>query len=120
MNQRDSREMFTEGGEDNFGAEMRRKDVALDEIKEEILRHHGHGMDAATKASKAETLEKVAGTRSWAKLESMRLPDVQATRNALWKLTRGHEYGAEPIQAEQPTPPETVDGDDKIPHEAAA
>lgn len=116
MNQRDSRERFTESGQDNFGAEMRRKEVALDEIKEEILRHHGHGMDAATKAAKAETLDKVSGTRSWAKLESMRLPDVQMARNALWKLTRGHEYGAEPIQAEQPKP-ETIDDDDKIPHE---
>lgn len=120
LNQRDSREMFTEGGEDNFGAEMRRKDVALDEIKEEILRHHGHGMDAATKAAKAETLEKVAGTRSWAKLESMRLPDVQTARNALWKMTRGHEYGSEPIQAEKPKPAETIDDDDKIPHESTA
>jgi len=120
MNQRDSRDRFTETGQDTFGAEMRRKDVALDEIKEEILRHHGHGMDAATKAAKAETLEKVAGTRSWAKLESMRLPDVQLARNALWLITRGHEYGSEPIEAEQPKPAETVDDDDKIPHETAA
>jgi hypothetical protein len=120
MNQRDSRERFTESGQDNFGAEMRRKDVALDEIKEEILRHHGHGMDAATKAAKAETLEKVAGTRSWAKLESLRLPDVQAARNALWLLTRGHEYGVEPIQAEQPKPDEKIDGDESIPHDSPA
>lgn len=115
MNQRDSREMFTEGGEDNFGADMRRKEVALDEIKEELLRHHGHGMDVATKAAKAETLDKVAGTRSWAKLESMRLPDVQAVRSALWKLTRGHDYGVEPPAPEKAA--EVFDEDDKIPHE---
>lgn len=115
MNQRDSREVFTEGGEDNFGADMRRKEVALDEIKEEILKHHGHGMDVATKAAKAETLDKVAGTRSWAKLESMRLPDIQAVRSALWKLTRGHDYGVEPPAPEKPA--DVIDEDDKIPHE---
>src|SRR5690606_25556800 len=78
MNQRDSREVFTETGEDNWGAELRRKEVALDEIKEEILRHLGHGMDAGTKAAKSQLLEDIAGTRSWAKLESMRLDAVQA------------------------------------------
>lgn len=114
MNKRDSREMFSETGEDNFGAEMRRKDVALDEIKEELLRHHGHGMDAATKASKAETIEKISGSRSWVKLESLRLPDVQAARNALWRLTRGHDYGA------QPAPVESLGTDAEIPHDALA
>jgi hypothetical protein len=109
MNRRDSREMFTEGGEDNFAADMRRKEVALDEIKEEMLRHHGHGMDAGTKAAKAETLDKVAGTRSWAKLESFRLTQVQEIRNTLWKLTRGHGYG------EQPPSTEVIDEGDKIP-----
>lgn len=112
MNQRDSREMFSEGGDDTFAADMRRKEVALDEIKEELLRHHGHGMDVATKAAKAETLDKVAGTRSWAKLESMRLPDVQSVRSALWKLTRGHDYGVNP-----PPPEEVIDEGEKIPHE---
>lgn len=117
MRDRDSQDVFTETGEDNFAAEMRRKDVALDEIKEEILRHHGHGMDAGTKAAKAETLEKVAGTRSWEKLASMRLPEVQTARNALWKLTRGHEYGSVPVSNE-PTQ-ESIDESDKIPHEPA-
>lgn len=76
--------------------------VALDEIKEEMLKHHGHGMDAGTKAAKAETLEKITrcvipeGTRSWARLESFRPEEVLSVRNELWKLTRGHEYGVQP------------------------
>lgn len=116
MNTRDSREMFTETGEDNFGAEIRRKSVALDEIKEEILKYLGHGMDASTKAAKAKLLEEVSGTRSWEKLESMRLPEVQSVRNALWLKTRGHGYGEEPIEATMlPAEPEKFDGDDKIP-----
>jgi hypothetical protein len=80
--------------------------VALDEIREEMLRHHGHGMDAGTKAGKAETLEKITkcvmpeGTRSWARVESFRLDDVLKVRGELWKLTRGHRYGELPPAAE--------------------
>lgn len=93
---RDSREIFTDAGEDNFAADVRRRDIALDEIREEMLRHHGHGMDAGTKAAKAETLEKISGTRSWECLSAMKLADVQRIRNELWKLTRGHGYGEQP------------------------
>lgn len=93
MTTRDSREVFTEAGEDNWGAELRRKEIALDEIKEEILRHLGHGMDAATKAAKSQLLEEIAGTRSWNKLESMKLSQVQEIRNKLWTKSRGHAYG---------------------------
>jgi hypothetical protein len=96
-------------GENYDGYDRRQKaEVALDEIKEEILRHHGHGMDASTKAAKSETLEKITrtvfdgGTRSWARLESFRLDDVLAVRNELWTLTRGHGYG------ETPAPPNDV------------
>lgn len=118
MNKRDSREMFNEAGEDNFGAELRRKEIALEEIKEELLRHHGHGMDVATKSAKAETLEKVSGTRAWAKLESMRLPDIHRARNTLWLLTRGHDYGFQlPID---PPKAEVIDEGDKIPFDTPA
>lgn len=107
MRGRDSREVFTDAGEDNFAAEMRRRDIALDEIREEMLRHHGHGQDAGTKAAKAETLEKIAGTRSWERISAMRLPEVQRIRNELWKLTRGHGYG------ETPPPPVANDAEGK-------
>jgi hypothetical protein len=108
MQQRDSRERFTETGEDTWGAELRRKEVALDEIKEEILRHLGHGMDAGTKAAKSQLLEDIAGTRSWAKLESMKFHDIQRIRNDLWTKTRGHGYGEQP-----PAEPEKLS--DEIP-----
>jgi hypothetical protein len=116
MKERDSREVFNDAGEDNAAAEMRRRDIALDEIKEELQRHHGHGMDQATKAAKAATLEAVSGTRAWAKLESMRLAEVQQARNSLWMLTRGHEYGSEPIIPEGPKPEDVID-EGEIPHE---
>jgi len=102
MRQRDSRELFNEDGEDNQGAELRRRDVALDEIREEMLRHCGHGQDAGTKAAKSQLLEDVAGTRSWEKLASMRLNEVQRVRNVLWNKTRGHDYGATPASPTTP------------------
>jgi hypothetical protein len=109
---RDSRERFTETGEDTWGGELRRKEVALDEIKEEILRHLGHGMDAGTKAAKSQLLEDIAGTRSWAKLESMKLADIQLIRNKLWVKSRGHEYGVQPPDNSAPISDEIPMGDE--------
>lgn len=96
MGARNSKEVFTESGEDNASAEMRRRDVALDEIKEEILKHCGQGQTAEAKAARGDFMEKVAGTRSWEKLASMRLDDVIAIRNKVWLEVRGHEYGKAP------------------------
>lgn len=90
---------------ENYDSLDRRQkiEIALDEVKEEILKHHGHGMDAGTKAAKSATLETITkgvfegGTRSWERLSSFRLDDVLKVRNELWKLTRGHEYGVQPV-----------------------
>jgi hypothetical protein len=114
MLDRDSQDRFSETGEDTWGAELRRKEVALDEIKEEILRHLGHGMDAGTKAAKSQLLEDIAGTRSWEKLGTFRLQRIQEIRNALWVKSRGHEYGQVPVPAKAEEPPL----DDVIPIEA--
>jgi hypothetical protein len=93
MNERNSKEVFTETGEDNAGAEMRRRDVALDEVREEIFKLCGQGQTAEAKAARADKLEAISGTRSWEKFASMRLEEVQKSRNKLWIESRGHEYG---------------------------
>jgi hypothetical protein len=106
MRTRDSKEVFEEVSEGNFDSDMKRKEVALDEIKEELGKHHGLGQDRETKEGKAITLEKATacvmppdGTRSWTKVESFRLPEVLRVRDELWKLTRGHRYGESPPEA---------------------
>jgi len=99
MGKRNSKDVFTETGEDNFSAELRRRDIAVDEVKEEILKHAGQGQSAEAKTARADLVEKIAGTRSWEKFAAMRLTDVQDARNKLWVITRGHEYG------KAPTPP---------------
>lgn len=96
MNLRDSKDAFPETGEDNAASEMRRRDVALDEIKEEIFKLCGQGQSVEAKTARADQLEKIADTRSWEKLASMRLTEVQQARNKLWLQSRGHEYGKAP------------------------
>lgn len=97
---RDSTALFSAGdGDSQWKYEQRQKEIALDEIREEITKHLGFGMDADTKKSKSELLEKVAGTRSWTKVESFKWAQVQEIRARLWLETRGHAYGAEPAPA---------------------
>lgn len=110
MNRRNSKDVFTETGEDNAAAEMRRRDVALDEIKEEILKVCGQGQTAEAKAARQDLLEKVSGTRSWEKLASMRVEEVQRARNALWVSSRGHEYGKQPVELALVEEPKVVNG----------
>jgi hypothetical protein len=67
MKERDSREVFNDAGEDNAAAEMRRRDIALDEIKEELQRHHGHGMDQAPRPRRQ---------RRWSRLRHSRMGEA--------------------------------------------
>lgn len=98
---RTSDAMFAHDGDDNkWRYEQRQKEIALEEIKEEINKSCGFGQDADTKKKKAETLEEIASTRAWVKVEAMRYEEVKAVRNRLWVKTRGHEYGAEPAPTE--------------------
>lgn len=86
----------------------RQKQVALDEIQAEILKVCGQGQDAATKAAKSDLLFEIAGTRSWAKLESVAPASVFSARDKIWLKSRGHVYGEAP-KAEQPANSEIID-----------
>lgn len=117
MRQRDSREVFEDVAEGNFDSDLKRKEVALDQIKEELCRHCGYGQEKETKSNKAATLEKITAwrdiaTRSWTEIESFRLPDVLKVRDELWTLTRGHKYGEQP-----PAPADTPPANDGAPAE---
>jgi hypothetical protein len=127
---RDSTALFSSGdGDSQWKYEQRQKEIALDEIKEEVTKHLGFGMDAGTKGLKAELLEKVSGTRSWARIEAMKWPQVKEIRDRLWLETRGAKYGEEQAPA-SPVPPSLaadaapatdakpaeLQGDEAIPH----
>ena len=88
-------------GKPDWRKRKERKDIALDEIKEVINKHHG-GTSQAAKEAKADLLEKHGGTRSWAKIENdFRLEDVEDLRNRLWVELEGHPYNFEPPQSEE-------------------
>lgn len=113
---RTSDHMFSPGdGDIAWRHEQKQKEIALDEIKEEINRYCGYGQDAATKAQKAELLEKAAGTRAWARVEGMKYREIVTVRDALWRVTCGHGYGEVPPSA---APAEKFD--DEIPMDAPA
>ncbi len=103
---RTSEDRFEPDGEVKWMRERRDRDIALDEIKEELVRAWPGRTDAAVKA-KADCLEAVFGTRSWEAVQSWRLADLKPARNALWMRLRGHEYGYVPEGKERaPVPSE--------------
>lgn len=107
-NNRNSDEMFRHDGDDSkWRYEQKQKEVALEEIREEINKHLGYGQDQETKKNKADFLEKVAETRAWSKVEGMKLPQVKMIRDAIWMITRGHPYGGAPL----------ADAANEIPHD---
>lgn len=111
LSQRDSTELFDEDGTDSAARYMQQKEVALDEIKEVLNKHHG-GQSKEAKDSKADLLEKHAGTRSWAKVESLGLERVVEIRSRLWEALEGHPYAfamPDPAPANDETkPPEAA------------
>lgn len=87
---------------DNFDGYDRKvkKDVALEEIAEELNKLHPGSTDAA-KVARKDLLEKVFGTRSWKAVEVMSPDAVFEGRNKIWVASRGHEYGVQPPTEEK-------------------
>ncbi len=73
----------------------RKREIALEEIQEEIVRMYP-GSSADMKQAKAALVEKLFNTRSWTAVENKPLSDLERARNTLWLESRGHEYGVRP------------------------
>lgn len=100
-NTRTSDAMFSHDGDDTkWKYEQRQKEIALEEIKEEINKHCGYGQDHETKKAKADLLEDIFGTRAWSKVEATSWKLLQMARDTLWMKTRGHPYGGSPAVTE--------------------
>lgn len=69
MDTRDSKEMFTEDGQDDWAAEQRRRTVLAEEIDGLLEKHHP-GTSGAAKKAKADLLDEIFKTRSWTKVEN--------------------------------------------------
>src|SRR5678815_1304176 len=92
---RSSADMFAHDGSTRWQYERQQKTIALDEVKEEIVKMFP-GQSAADKKSKGDALEMAFGTRSWEKVESLSLEQVKEGRNRIWIASRDHGYGLEP------------------------
>lgn len=102
---RTSDEMFADDGSTRWQHERQQKTIALDEVKEELLKMYP-GQGAADKKAKGDALEQAFGTRSWEKVESLKLDQIKVGRDRVWQMSRGHGYGEAPGEG-----PNWVQGD---------
>jgi len=84
-------EMFDDEGNSQFYRDKRNKEIALDEIIEEIKRFYP-GQDADSKKAKSDLIEEVFGSWSWKKVETMSLDAILAGRETIWLKLRGEPY----------------------------
>jgi AAA domain len=87
------------------------REIALDEIVELLNKHHG-GASKDAKDMRASLVEKHAQTRSWERVKTMTLEQVQDLRNRLWRNLEGIEYNFTPPAADFLP----LDPDDTISH----
>jgi hypothetical protein len=92
---RTSNELFSDDGATRWQHERKQRDIALAEIREEIVKMHP-GQSAADKTAKADLLEMAFGTRAWERCEAMPFEQVKKARERIWQASRGHSYGSEP------------------------
>lgn len=83
--------LFMEDGSTRWRHEQQQKEVALAEVREELVRMFP-GQTAGDKKSKGDLLEMAFGTRAWEKAESMSLDQVRIARDRIWNALRGHSY----------------------------
>lgn len=100
---RDSQDLYTEDGEDNWGHEKRQREIFCEEIQGLLLKHYP-SQSAEHKAAKADAIETVFQTRSWKKVESMRSDEIRAGYRKMKSMLEAEQ---QPPQ-DGPTPP-TVD-----------
>jgi hypothetical protein len=107
IEKRDNRELFTDDGRSKWERDQQQKEIALDEIKSLLDKHHG-GSTASAKESRAALFEEVFGTRSQARFESLGWPIIEKGRNAIWLKLEGVPYAFVPPATAPAILPETV------------
>jgi len=77
LNKRDSTEMFSGDGEENWSGEKRQRDIAGEEIKALFVRVGLDGAGAAIKTQRAQLLLETFGTGSWTNILSMQSDKIR-------------------------------------------
>jgi hypothetical protein len=74
---RSSEELFSPSGYDEVSEEKKARDIALDELKEELTKHFP-GNQSIQKKAKCDCLEALFSTRSWERVSNYhKAPDIQ-------------------------------------------
>lgn len=84
-----------DGNDTDWKHRETQREIALEEIAEELNKMHPGATEAA-KTARKEALEAFFGTRSWKSVEERKLQELQDARNAIWLKSRGHAYGVQP------------------------
>lgn len=77
MDKRDSKEMFTEDGADDWTREQRNRTIWAEEVQGLLLKAHP-SMSAEDKKGKADLLDSIFSTRSWTRVETMNSEKIKA------------------------------------------
>lgn len=78
MAQRDSKELFSGDGEDDWGREKRSREIWCEEIKGLLVEHGMDGTSTEAKKRRQDVLMLTFGTGSWTKVESMDAERIKA------------------------------------------
>jgi hypothetical protein len=96
---RNNSELLNDDGDPHWKHRETQREIALEEIGEELAKMNP-GQTEAAKTARKESLEKYFGTRSWKAVEQLKLDQLQDARNRIWVDSRGHKYGDQPPAAE--------------------
>lgn len=74
---RNSAEMFTADGEDNWSAEKRQREIWMEEMNGLLIKHGLDGTSAEAKKGRVDILNTIFGSSSKTKIESMRSEQIK-------------------------------------------
>jgi hypothetical protein len=96
---RNNSALLADDGDPHWKHRETQREIALEEIGEELAKMNP-GQTEAAKTARKESVEKYFGTRSWKAVEQLKLDQLQSARNRIWIDSRGHAYGAQPETAQ--------------------
>lgn len=74
---RDSQEMFTETGDDQWGYEKRQREIWCEEVQGLLLKYYPSRKEADIQA-KSDLLQEIFNTRSWTKIQNFNSENIKA------------------------------------------
>lgn len=96
MDARDSTDRFNAGGEDNWSAEKRQREIWAEQLKDLFVMHDLDGTAKDVKKQRVELLQNTFGTSSWTAITSMQAEKIEAGYMALkQKLELNIDVGAD-------------------------